>query len=60
VVNPDALAALVRAAAATTRVDCAHHLLDAVSAGLHAPDAMRALHEWDRNNAAQTIERHAS
>lgn len=54
-VGPDALAALVRAAAAHTRVDCAQHLLEAVSHGLHCRDAMRALAEWDAQNPTQRI-----
>lgn len=49
-VGPDALAALLRAQQAVTRTEAIRHLLDAVSAGLHAPDAMQALKAWDAAN----------
>lgn len=54
-VGPDALAALIRAQAAITRVDAAQHLLEAMACGLPLADAIKALGEWDASNPTQQI-----
>jgi hypothetical protein len=54
-VGPDALAALIRAQGAITRVDAAQHILEAMACGLHLADAIKALAEWDAANPSQGI-----
>lgn len=55
-VGPDALAALLRAAHATTRADALLHLFDAICHGLPAADAKQAIAEWGAANVPQRIE----
>jgi hypothetical protein len=54
-VGPEALAALIRAQGAITRVDAAQHILEAMACGLHLADAIKALDEWDAANPVQAI-----
>jgi hypothetical protein len=53
--NPDVLAALIRAQGAITRVDAAQHILEAMACGLHLADARKALDEWDAANPTKGI-----